>query len=348
MTVDGRQYINFFGAGYLALSGLPEIRSAVRRTLDQGLPFAQRLPAAHGAADPIFDTVERAGAVACGTAASVYFASGYLIGMVGLTAIEQSFDLCVLDENAHYCLRDAAKISGLPIYTFAHCDVESLTEVLKCQVRANQRPVLLTDGVFPTTGRIAPLAGYAAALAPYVGQMLIDESHGFGVVGEKGRGAAEYCGVEGVVTIGATLSKAYCAHGAIVGCTASAALRLRTIPPIGAACSGSPLSAVAATISLAYVNEHPELRKSLHAMTGYLRVRLRGIGLDVIESPAPIVSFKWGNSTDMQALQRRAFDRGLYIHYSTYIGAGPEGMIRCAVFRDHSRADVDALVDALT
>jgi 7-keto-8-aminopelargonate synthetase-like enzyme len=76
-------------------------------------------------------------------------------------------------------------------------------------------------------------------------------------------------------------------------------------------------------------------------------MRVRQLGMETIDSPAPIVAFRWGNRTDMLALQRRLFDRGIHIHYSNYVGAGPEGIIRCAVFRNHSREDIDALVDAM-
>lgn len=347
MTIDDREYVNFFGAGYLALSAVPEIREAVLHAFQEGAPFAQHLPAAHGAIDPIFDQVERAGAAACNAEACLYFASGYMIGAVGLASLEQQYDLILVDESAHYSLIDAAKLSGRPYYVFAHCDPGSLGEGLKRHVRPKERPLVITDGAFATTGRIPPLADYAALLADFDGRLFIDESHAFGVVGESGRGAAQYCGVENVTSIGATLSKAFCAHGALVCSSPGTIAGLRAKPPIGAANAGSPLSAVAATASLRYVSNHPELRVQLRATTDYLRNRLRGIGLTIIDSPASIVSFKWGSRMDMVALQHRAFERGIYIHHSNYVGAGPEGVIRCAVFRDHSREDIDALVDAL-
>ncbi|MEJ0040371.1 MAG: aminotransferase class I/II-fold pyridoxal phosphate-dependent enzyme [Gammaproteobacteria bacterium] len=143
------------------------------------------------------------------------------------------------------------------------------------------------------------------------------------------------------------MNKAYCAQGAVVACTGAAATRVRTVPPLGASSAGSPLSATAAAASLAYVADRPGLRKTLRDTADYLRIRLRNIGLDPSESPAPIVTFKSGTFADMHALQRRAFERGIYLHHSTYIGAGPEGVIRCAIFRDHSRQDMDELIDAL-
>lgn len=347
IKIDDREYINFVGTGYLALSGITEIRDAVAAVLAQGAPFAKQLPAAVGACDPIFDAVERAGAKACGKEASVYFASGYFIGPIGLKSLDTPYDLILLDETAHYNLKDAVRLLDHPNHTYAHCSVESLREVLKKYARPKQRPLLVTDGVFATTGRVPPLREYAKELEQYDGRLFVDESHAFGVVGDNGRGAAEFCGVEYLAAMGATLSKALCAQGAFVACSAAAADRLRAQTPVRGACAGSPLSAAAAAASLTYVSEHPQVRRDVRAMAEYLRLKLRSIGLDVIDSPAPIVSFRWGRHADMQALQRRLFDRDIHIHHSTYIDAGPEGMIRCAVFRDHSKEDVDRLTAAL-
>jgi 8-amino-7-oxononanoate synthase len=347
LTIDGRACINFCGCGYLALSAVPEIRAAVRQALDDGVPFARQLPSAKGAVEQVFESVERAAADAYGTETSVYFATGYLIGVVGLASIDQPYDLIFLDEHAHYNLKDAARLSGLPTVSFAHCDAESLRQLLSKHVNPRQRPLVLTDGVFPTSGRVAPLSDYAAELVSYEGRLFIDEAHSFGVIGNTGRGAAEYCGVERLSTIGATFSKAYCAQGAFVPCSNAVARRLRELPAVRGACAGSPLSAVACTASLTYVAARPELRTKLRATTDYLRARLRAIGVDVTDSPAPIVSFQSGNQADMRALQHRAFANGILVNYSTYIGAGTEGRIVCAVFADHSRSDIDALVDVI-
>jgi 7-keto-8-aminopelargonate synthetase-like enzyme len=234
-----------------------------------------------------------------------------------------------------------------PTFTFAHCDPESLRAQLKRRVRPAQRPVLLTDGAFATTGRIPPLHEYVSLLAAYNGRLVVDESHAFGVVGANGRGAAEHCGVEHEVVSGATLSKAYCAQGAVFAGSAAAVAQVRRASPVGAACAGSPLSAAAAHASLTYMHDRAAVREELRAKADYLRARLRQTGLDVIDTPASIVSFTYGNCADMQALQRRAFERGIHIYHSKYIGAGPEGLIRCAVFRDHSLQDIDALISVL-
>lgn len=344
ITVDGQQLINFFGSGYLALSNLPEIRAAVLRAMDAEAPFSQQVPGALGAIDPYFQSIERAAAAALGADCSVYMPSGYLIGMAFFAAVEDEFDHILIDERAHYSLHDAARLSGRPISTFAHCDVGSLASTLARASHGRRRPLLLTDGVFATSGRVPPLADYSDVLSRSHGRMFVDESHAFGVVGVNGRGATEYCGVESVATTGATLGKAFCAQGAVVGCSPWAAETMRRKPPLRGSCAGSPLSAVAAAAALQYCFRHPEIREDLRAKAQYLREQLRVAGVQTIDSPAPIVSFSLNSREEMLSLQQRAWQRGIYIYYSTYIGAGDEGVIRCAIFRDHSPADIDALV----
>lgn len=346
LQIDGREYINFFGSGYLALTQLPALRKAAIAAIESGVAFARQVPPQLGT-QPIFDDLERLAAAAIGAEASVYFASGYFIGLVGLASVADSFDLILIDESAHYCLMDGAKLTGLPIYQYTHCSTEALATELRHRVGKAQRPLIVTDGVFATTGRVPPLNEYARLIAPYDGRFFIDESHGFGVVGATGRGGAEYHGVEPLAMSGATLSKAFCAQGGFLGCSAEAVARLRALPVLRGACSGSPISAAIASASLRYVAEHPDMRAQLRSLTDYCRTRLRGVGMDVIDSPAPIVAFQYGARRDMQALRDRLLERGIYIYHSSYVGAGDEGMIRCAIFRDHSKTDIDALVDTM-
>jgi 7-keto-8-aminopelargonate synthetase-like enzyme len=348
IVIDGRSYINFVGSGYLALSQIPEIRREVLQALNDASPFARQFPAALGLNDPIFAAVEREAAAACGTESSVYLASGYFVGMVGLASIAHPFHVIAIDDSAHHSLYDAAKLSDRPTFRFAHCDADALRDLLRRHVRVNQIPLILTDGAFATTGRIPPLATYASLIAPYDGRIFVDESHSFGVVGANGRGSVEYCGVENVSTCGATLSKAYCGHGAIVACDLGTANRLTRHSVIRGACSGSPLSAIASKASLEYVAKHPDIRLQMRELTEYFRMKLRAAGLDVIESPAPIVSFQLDTREDMEALQTKMLARGVLLYHSDYVGAGANGVIRCAVFRDHVREDIDALVESIS
>jgi 8-amino-7-oxononanoate synthase len=347
LTLDGREYINFAGCGYLALGRQQELRDAALKALEEGAAFSSQLPPIYGIIDEAVRQLEDCAAEYCGTEDSVYAASGYFIGAAALATIDTKNSVLFIDEGSHFSLFDAAHLTTRPVVSFRHADPEALTHAIGAALLPTMRPIVVSDGVFATTGRVAPLDKYAGILANYNGHLVIDEAHSFGVLGMHGRGAADYHRVESIATSAGTLSKAFCAQGAIIGCSVEAADRLRRVPPLRGANPGSPISAAVGAASIRYVQEHPELRTRLTELTSYLRNRLKRIGFDVGESPAPILAFRNGDLAFMQTIQKRLFAQGIYVLVSNYIGAG-EGIIRCAVFADHSEADLDALADSLS
>jgi 7-keto-8-aminopelargonate synthetase-like enzyme len=240
---------------------------------------------------------------------------------------------------------NASQISGLPIVSFAHADPNDLERLMRERLTAAQRPVVLTDSVFGATGRLAPLADYARLLAQVDGRLLVDESHAFGAMGPRGRGAADDAAPLAIV--GSTLGKAFCAQGAVVALSRQRAQNARKRPPLFGANVGSPISASAATAALRYMARHPERRERLQNVSKCLAEGLRGLGLDVEHSGAPIAAFSIGNRAQMAGLQRRLFDQGIFAHRSDYRGSGREGVMRFAAFADHSNEDIDTLCSVL-
>lgn len=346
ILIDNRSLINFAGATYLALQPMTELRAAAQRAVDTGHSWSQMSSNAYGGTDPFFAEFETEGARFFGSETSVYLPTGYFCGLASVAALQSSFDKIFIDEMAHFSLYDAARLSGASVCAFAHCDSDALQDAVRKHCSEGQRPLVLTDGVFATTGRIPPLAEYSRIAFGAGGQLFVDESHGYGVVGDNGRGAAEYCGVTDAFHAG-TLSKGFCAQGGIMPCTRDFAARVRSRPPVRGANSGSPVSALVASAALRLTRELPERRERLHTLSQRLKIGLRGLGLDILDTPAPITSFRIGTRTDMLALQKSLFDEGIHVLHSTYIGAGPEGVIRCATFADHSESDLDTLIASL-
>lgn len=347
VVLDGREYINFAGWGYLALGGRPELRDAARKALEDGAAFASQLPTVYGVVDEAIRDLEVCAAQYCATEEAVYAPSGYFIGAAAMMGVDLNDSVLFVDENAHFSLFEAAKLTTRTVVSFRHGDAESLARSIHTALPPKMKPIVVTDGVFATTGLVAPLDRYAAVIADYGGHLIVDEAHSFGVLGRHGRGAADYHGVESIATCGSTLSKAFCAQGAIIGCSVEVAERLRRLPPLRGANPGSPLSAAVGAAAIRYVQLHPELRQRITALTGYLRSRLRALGFDVGDSPAPIVAFRPGDRAFMQSIQERLMEQGIFVIISNYIGAG-EGVIRCAIFADHAEQDMDALTDTLS
>ena len=346
LFIDGKRFLNFGGCNYLALTNRAELRDAALNALENGCLFARYLHIDYGGNVASFDRVEREAAVFFGTQSAIYLPSGYHLGFASLTGLEPYLDVVVLDEQAHWCLSQAAVLSGAQVKYFTHCDPDALEKILE-DLADHERPLIATDGAFATSGRMPPLDCYSELAERFDGQLLVDESHSAGVIGNTGRGALQHFGIRERAYAATTLSKAFCGHGAVFTGPKEMTERARQTPAVRGSNAGSPISAEVSAASLRLVRENPELCADVRSKTSYLRKGLRSIGLEVIESPSSIVSFCWGGFEEMRAIQTSLFEDGIYVMHSNYIAAGPGGTIRLTVFADHTLEDLDNLIQKI-
>lgn len=346
LYLDGKPYLNFAGCNYLAMGALPELRDAAVKALDGGALFSRYLIAAYGGQEAAFDDVEVEAAKFFGTEAAVYMPSGYHVGAACIQAALPLIDTIVLDDHAHWCLQDAAQLSGKPCSKFASSDVADLDRALAA-LPPGARPLIATDGAFATSGELPPLDAYAARARDRGGFLAVDESHSAGIVGLKGRGACEHFGVEDQSFIGATLSKGLCAQGAVFVSSHEACERARLAPPLRGSNPGSPISASVSAAALAYARQHPERAAKTCAAAHWVRTSLEERGIVATGGIAPIVSFTVGDWAATRALQQALFDEHIYVLHSNYIAAGPGGLIRLSLFADHTEEDLARVVDAI-
>lgn len=347
LMVDGKEILSFGGCCYLGMSGNSELIEAGTKAL-QRFGMTAQMSRYYGFSREPGDKVEEAARDFFEVEGALYFSTGYLFGMIALAGIADRYDVIFLDEKTHYSLQEGAVITGKPIFTFKHMDAADLENVIKEKLTPGQIPLIGTDGMFPTFGDVPPLAEYKKIADRYNGWLVIDESHSFGAVGTFGRGAAELCGInrERVIT-GGSLAKAFCAFGGIAIGAADVIEALQKAPAArGSTCGAAPAEAIAAS-SLTYVKNHPEMLEKLRANAQRLKTGLKAMGIEVEDSGSPVATFTFGKAADMIKLQEDLWDAGIFVGYTTYVGAGPEGAIRCAVFSDHELQDIDRLLSEL-
>jgi 7-keto-8-aminopelargonate synthetase-like enzyme len=211
IRIDGREYIFFAGTAYLGLQGNAEvIEAACQAARRYGIGSANSRTA-FGNTSPVIE-VERRAAEMFGLDEAFYFASGWLGNNILTQTILPENGAAFLDEYSHYSVFEAARLSGRPIATFRHRDPDDLRTKLREKIQPGQNALVLSDGVFAATGRIAPVAAYHEILQNYPGSILcIDDAHGVAVLGENGRGTLEHAGLwpHGVnVSVGQTFLSA--------------------------------------------------------------------------------------------------------------------------------------------
>ena len=110
--------------------------------------------------------VEAAAARYFGTEAALYYVTAYLGNTILLQGLRGEYDRIFMDDASHFSVRDSVQIAGAPVTTFRHLDPDDLAAQLRGQLRPGERPLVISDGVFPISGEIAPVPDYLAALAP--------------------------------------------------------------------------------------------------------------------------------------------------------------------------------------
>ncbi|MGE5602061.1 MAG: aminotransferase class I/II-fold pyridoxal phosphate-dependent enzyme, partial [Nitrososphaerales archaeon] len=185
--INGRWRDYFSGTGYLGLQGHPDLVATAAHALQQYGLTTGTSRGGYGE-HPAFHAVEAAGARFFAQERSLYTVSAYLGSGVLLQGLAGEYERVYLDAAAHFSVREAAAASGAPVHKYRHCDPASLKEVLAQTLGPRERPILLTDGVFPISGEIAPLADYRCLLAEFDGSILcVDDAHATGVIGSQGR-----------------------------------------------------------------------------------------------------------------------------------------------------------------
>ncbi|WGK68774.1 aminotransferase class I/II-fold pyridoxal phosphate-dependent enzyme [Candidatus Haliotispira prima] len=215
MNYQGRNYIMWSVNNYLGLAGDPSIQDAARNALEThsvSAPMGSRMMSGN-TSEHI--ALERAFARWQNKDAAILFNFGYMGVMGTISALAGPGDTVIVDKLAHACILDAAFLSRAKLRFFRHNDPNDLESVLKSVNQGRTGGVLIAiEGVYGMTGDIAKLKEICELKERYNARLFVDDAHGVGVVGEHGRGVADFCGVQDKVDIVlGTFAKAFASIG---------------------------------------------------------------------------------------------------------------------------------------
>src|SRR5258708_17947822 len=214
LRVDGTTYLTFCSNDYLGLASHPALAQAARRALDEFGVGAGASPHICGHTR-IHEALEERLADFVGLPRALHFSTGYMANLGVLPSLAGAGDVIFSDQLNHASLIDAARLSRADVVVYPHCDVEALDRQM--QQSAHRSKLVATDAVFSMDGDLAPLPRLLALCERHDAWLVIDDAHGFGVLGQSGAGSLDYWGLnsERIVYVG-TLSKAAGVFGAFV------------------------------------------------------------------------------------------------------------------------------------
>ena len=347
VTVDGSDYVAFCSNDYLGLAADPRLAAAAREGIDRyGVGGgASHLILGHGTAH---HELEEALAQFVRLPRALLFSTGYMANMGVVSALTGRGDAVFADKHNHASLNDAALVSRAAFKRYAHNDLDALARLLATTTA--RRRLVVTDAVFSMDGDIAPVAALLELCERHDAYLFIDDAHGFGVLGEAGRGTLEHFGITSDrIIYMATLGKAAGVAGAFVaGDETLIETLIQNARTYIYTTATPPLLAHALLASLQIIAQEEWRRERLRALIAQLRDGLAVSPWQLMPSETPIQPLLVGGNDAALALSARLAATGLLVP-AIRPPTVPQGTarLRISLSADHEAADVARLVAAL-
>lgn len=318
-VVDGRELLAFCSNDYLGLASHPAIVEALREGAHRygAGSGASHLVSGHSRAHALLE--ERFGewlSPYIEQARALYLCTGYMANLAVLTALGADADAMIFSEALnHASLIDGARLARAGVTVYPHGDAEALEQQLRASTASTK--IVVTDSVFSMDGNLAPLPALLALCERHGAWLVVDDAHGFGVLGELGRGALEHFGLRSpnLVYIG-TLGKAAGVGGAFVAAHASVIeLLVQRARPYIYTTAAPPALAHALQASLDIIGgaEGAQRRAHLAALVDHLQDALRLQRWQLAPSRTAIQPVVIGSNDDTLRAAAGLHEQGLWV-----------------------------------
>jgi len=305
-TVDGQRVLNLCSNNYLGLASHPQVRKAAIEAIEKYGVGTGAVRALSGNS-VLHEELEKSLAEFKKTEAVMVVQSGFIANIIAIQTLLDKEDIVISDELNHASIIDAVKIAQVQTkFIYPHNDVQGLEEKLKEAVFIRDKEkrsdstdktiLIITDGVFSMDGDIAPLPDIVDLAKKYGALTMVDDAHGEGVLGDKGRGIVDHFHLHGQVDIEVgTLSKAL---GVIGGCLSGKEDLIEFYKQKArpfAFSTGLSIPDTAALIESVRIMNSGDLVEKLWSNAKYLKGELKKIGFNTGESATPITPVMIGD-----------------------------------------------------
>ncbi|MXV73632.1 8-amino-7-oxononanoate synthase [Candidatus Poribacteria bacterium] len=345
INLDGRDVVLLGSNNYLGLSTHPQVIAAAveaTRTFGTGASGSRLI----SGNSERYTTLETNLAKTKHTEAALVFSSGYAANTSIIPVLADGDDLILSDALNHASIIDGCRLSRATKKVYRHCDVEHLKTLLS-ESTAFRRRLIVTDSVFSMDGDIAPLRDIYEVATHYNAMLLVDDAHGFGVLGKDGSGTVTHFGLEGtdIIQMG-TLSKAVGALGGyIAGSRALIELLINKARGFIFTTGLPPATLAAANAALDVMCSSPELRQRLFLHAKCLKTALTDLGYTVLPSETQIIPVVLGSPQQTTSMADTLLAEGVFAPAIRPPAVPPDtSRLRLTVMATHTEAEIQQAI----
>jgi 8-amino-7-oxononanoate synthase len=346
VTIEGRELVMIGSNNYLGLTEHPQVIEAAQdaiRRFGSGCTGSRFL---NGTLDLHVELEEKLAEFA-GKEAALTMSTGFQTNLGTISTLVGRDDVIYCDRENHASIIDGCRLSFGTLKKFRHNDMDELERLLQKEPREKGK-LIIVDGVFSMRGDLSDVPRIVALAREYGAQVMVDDAHGIGVMGDGGRGTAEHFGFnDDVDLIVGTFSKSFASLGGFVAGTEEVIHYIKHhARALIFSASITPASAAAVLAALDIMEREPERRERLWKIVRRMKGAFDELGFDTDASQSPVIPIRVGTDLDTFKFWRALFDHGVFTNPVISPAVPPgQGLIRTSYMATHTEEDLDRVLD---
>ncbi|MDP4267158.1 MAG: pyridoxal phosphate-dependent aminotransferase family protein [Bacteroidota bacterium] len=348
VIINGKKVLMFGSNSYLGLTNHPKIKeAAINATKKYGTGCAgSRF--LNGTLD-IHIELERQLAEFVGKDAAITFSTGFQVNLGVISSLTGRHDYVILDEYDHASIIDGGRLSFGNKVKFKHNDMSSLEQTI-AKLPEEGLKLIVVDGIFSMEGDIAKLDKIVEIAEKYDANIMVDDAHSLGVLGDHGKGTASHFGLtDKVDLIMGTFSKSFASLGGFIAADNQTIEYLKHhARSLIFSASITPASTAAVAAALNIIKTEPERIERLWDLTHYSFNTLKGEGFDIGNSESPIIPLYIRDDHKTFIYTNQLMDEGVFVNpvVSPAIDSD-SSLIRFSLMATHTKEQIDFAVDKM-
>lgn len=349
VMIKGREFIMIGSNGYLGLAADPRIKEAAINAIKKYGSTCSGSRFLNGTLD-IHVKLENDLAEFFEKDNAIVFSTGFQTNLGIISSISVKSDFLIIDRQDHASIIDGCRLSFADIKKFRHNDMEDLERILST-LPEDRGKLIIVDGVFSMEGDLSNLPEIVRLKKKYNARLLVDDAHGVGVHGEKGRGICEQFNLLNEVDmIMGTFSKAFASLGGFVVGDKDVITHIKhTARSLIFSASMIPASVASAQMALNIIKSEPERRKKLRNITQKVLKGFKKIGLDTGKSESAVIPVIIKEDDKCFGFWKMLMANGIFTN-PVISPATPPGraLIRTSYMATHTDEDINIVLDVFS
>ena len=345
VTIDGRKVLMFGSNSYLGLTNHPEVKAAAIAAVEKYGTGCAGSRFLNGTLDTHI-ALEKALAEFAGKEDAIIFSTGFQVNLGTISCLLGREDYIIWDALNHASIIEGIRLSPAKSLRYKHNDMDALERRLQ-QCDPERIKLIIVDGVFSMEGDLCKLPEIVQLAEKYGASVMVDEAHGFGVLGDHGRGVCNHFGLtDHVDLIMGTFSKSFASIGGFIAGSKTTInfIRHQARSYIFSA-SCTPAATAAAHKSLEIMLREPERVLALQEKTTYCLDRFRKLGFEIGNTATPIVPLFIRDNEKTFRVTAMLFEEGVFVNPVVAPAVAPEDtLIRFSLMATHTYEQLDEAI----